>query len=442
MQKNTAGKWTVFAFDRTTNIPKTGDAANITANIRIDGGAANPVDDTNPTELEGGFYVFDITAAESNGDCIVISPSSVTANIQVIGVPGAVWTDQVTAKLPTNYIMGSSVQTAKDDEIDTIAVDVAGLDGAVMRGTDNAALASVCTEVRLAELAAANLPADIDAIKGYVDDLETRLSALRAGYLDNLSVGAVALDSTVAKEATLNTKIPTALTFTGSDVKATLDGEEVTPTAASKTGYALTSAYDPAKTTAQETTLTTILNRIGAFTGTGWNTILGFFRASMRKDAGVTLPTDIGWTFDNKTDSLEAIKDQIPAAIVGATLNTGVLQSLVAISASEPMRVYRGDYLPAGTFTFSFGTAWDCSGGKKIYFCVKKALDGPEKIDVECTVSDEANAAGTVPALNLETYGITPGNYVYEFERRDSDGTKPRTIMTGVFIVNNDSRKS
>ena len=33
-----------------------------------------------------------------------------------------------------------------------------------MRGTENAALASVCTEARLAELDAANLPADIDAI--------------------------------------------------------------------------------------------------------------------------------------------------------------------------------------------------------------------------------------------------------------------------------------
>ena len=33
-----------------------------------------------------------------------------------------------------------------------------------MRGTDSAALASVCTEARLAELAAANLPTDIDAI--------------------------------------------------------------------------------------------------------------------------------------------------------------------------------------------------------------------------------------------------------------------------------------
>jgi hypothetical protein len=35
------------------------------------------------------------------------------------------------------------------------------------------------------------------------------------------------------------------------DVKATLDGEEVTPTIASKTGYTLTASYDPAKTAAQ-----------------------------------------------------------------------------------------------------------------------------------------------------------------------------------------------
>jgi hypothetical protein len=40
-------------------------------------------------------------------------------------------------------------------------------------------------------------------IKGYVDDLESRLTATRAGYIDNLSGGAIALNSTVAKEATL-----------------------------------------------------------------------------------------------------------------------------------------------------------------------------------------------------------------------------------------------
>jgi len=53
------------------------------------------------------------------------------------------------------------------------------------------ALASVCTEGRLGELDAANLPADVDT-------LLTRLSAIRAGYLDNLSAGAVALEASLA----------------------------------------------------------------------------------------------------------------------------------------------------------------------------------------------------------------------------------------------------
>lgn len=42
----------------------------------------------------------------------------------------------------------------------------------------------------------------LSALEALVDELETRLTAARAGYLDNLSGGAVALDSTVAKAAT------------------------------------------------------------------------------------------------------------------------------------------------------------------------------------------------------------------------------------------------
>ncbi len=86
--KNISGqKWIVFAFNRTNNVPLAGDAANITANLRLDGGAANAVDDTNPTELEAGYYSFDITKAETNADLITIAPASTTADIQVIGAP-------------------------------------------------------------------------------------------------------------------------------------------------------------------------------------------------------------------------------------------------------------------------------------------------------------------------------------------------------------------
>lgn len=54
-----------------------------------------------------------------------------------------------------------------------------------------AALLDQITALRLAELDAANLPADVDT-------LLARLTALRAGYLDNLSGGAVALTGEAA----------------------------------------------------------------------------------------------------------------------------------------------------------------------------------------------------------------------------------------------------
>jgi hypothetical protein len=109
MLKNKTGqKWGVFAFNRTTNVPKTGDAANITANLRIDGSAANAVDDINPTELEGGQYIFDISQAETNGDYIQICPSSTTADIQVVGCPKATWT----LDLATPAEIGAEVSTA------------------------------------------------------------------------------------------------------------------------------------------------------------------------------------------------------------------------------------------------------------------------------------------------------------------------------------------
>lgn len=93
MQKNIASQqFVVFAFNATTNIPITGDAANITATISKDFAADVATNDVNPTETQKGFYVFDATQAETNANDIQIFPSSVTANIQVISVPGLITT--------------------------------------------------------------------------------------------------------------------------------------------------------------------------------------------------------------------------------------------------------------------------------------------------------------------------------------------------------------
>lgn len=52
---------------------------------------------------------------------------------------------------------------------------------------------------------------------------------------------------------------------------------------------------------------TTIMNRIGAFLGSGTNTIYGWLRSLFRKD--VATPSDIGGSYSAATDSLEAIRD-------------------------------------------------------------------------------------------------------------------------------------
>ena len=188
MEKNVAGqKWIVFAFDETDNTAKTGDAANITANLRIDGGAANAVDDTNPTELEDGYYIFDITQAESNGDLIVICPASSTANIQVIGVPGAVWTR------PANYNAQSIDSNGR--------VDVIKVAGTTQTANDNGA--------------------DINAILTDTNELQGDLTD--GGRLD-LILDAILTDTGTTLDGKINT-IDTNVDAILVDTGTTLDGK-------------------------------------------------------------------------------------------------------------------------------------------------------------------------------------------------------------------------
>jgi hypothetical protein len=60
-----------------------------------------------------------------------------------------------------------------------------------------------------------------------------------------------------------------------------------------------------------------LISRLGAFTGTGVNTVLGFLKAALSKVAST--PSDVGGTFDPATDSTEAIRDRGDAAWVTGT---------------------------------------------------------------------------------------------------------------------------
>ncbi len=139
LQKNVASqKWVVFAFNLTDNTAKTGDSAQITAEVSIDGAAGSGnITDTNPTELEDGYYVFDLEQSETNGDYILLLPESSTGSIQVIGVPMAVWTTAPffsTLSIDSNgrldiIKVAGTTQTANDmsGDVDTILVDTAAM---------------------------------------------------------------------------------------------------------------------------------------------------------------------------------------------------------------------------------------------------------------------------------------------------------------------------
>ena len=153
LKKNTAGqKWLVFAFDRTDNTPKTGDAAQITAKIRIDSGAANGVTDTNPTEVEDGYYEFDLEPGETNGNVLDLLPESATGDVQVIAHPAR------------DFTVSHSATTGRP-EVDVYSV------------SDDAA-------------AATNLELDYDGT-GYAK-ANSQVGAwtdARAVFLDNLNIG-------------------------------------------------------------------------------------------------------------------------------------------------------------------------------------------------------------------------------------------------------------
>jgi hypothetical protein len=106
------------------------------------------------------------------------------------------------------------VEDSIDDKCNGISVDLTPVTNALTALQDDLGNPSVDVTT---------IYAQILLIKGYVDELESRLTATRAGYLDNLADGAVALNSTVVKVNdarldNLDAKISTRSTLTAQDI--------------------------------------------------------------------------------------------------------------------------------------------------------------------------------------------------------------------------------
>ncbi len=91
MNKNTAGQSIVLqAFDSTTGLEKTGDAANMLFYVRKDGGSVTAIAANSgvPTEMDAshakGMYEIALAQGETNGDRLIFTGVSVTANIVIL----------------------------------------------------------------------------------------------------------------------------------------------------------------------------------------------------------------------------------------------------------------------------------------------------------------------------------------------------------------------
>lgn len=141
-----------------------------------------------------------------------------------------------------------------------------------------------------------------------LDTLAADYTSARAAKLDNL-------DATVSSRATpaqVNAEADTALADIGATSTVMGRIDVAISTRLATAGY---TAPDNAGISTAATNTATILSRIGAFAGSGINTILGFFQALFRSDASA--PSDVGGTFDPATDSVEAIRNNMGVAQTG-----------------------------------------------------------------------------------------------------------------------------
>lgn len=239
MLKNTASqKLTIFAFDYSTNAPKTGDAANITAYVSIDDGVLTALTDTSATELDAtngkGVYTFDLTQAETNGTKLVFTAKSSTANVSI--VPQIIYTQPANFPLLSVDSNGrvdlikiaGTTQTAGDIIGDTNDIQ-ARLPAAL---TADGNIKADTLRVGGTLQTAGDLAALLATIAAYVD---TEVAAIKA-KTDNLPVDPADASDIAASFASVTSTLATIAAYIDTEVaaiKAKTDNLPASPAATS-----------------------------------------------------------------------------------------------------------------------------------------------------------------------------------------------------------------
>lgn len=195
---------------------------------------------------------------------------------------------------------------------------------------------------------------------------------------------------------------------------------------------------------------TTILARLGSWTGSGLNTILGALRAIAAKASALT-PTDIssGTTFDNTTDSLEAVRDNQSAG-GGATAqqvweyasrtltgsSTVTVVSPLDVNTNTLTLVQGDDYSPSDTGrTISWSsTGWPDLTSATVTFTARDAT-GTALITKAMSVTTPTGTAVVTLTLTASDTNVAVGQYRYDVQATLATSARVVTLALGTCIV-------
>jgi len=383
-----AGVYSVVMFLRIGASPASTDTIiGSTGEMHWDGAAEIDASalHTHETTIEG--YT-DILDDATNGNAAIKAEVEGIGGVAMRGTDGAALATVCTEARLAELDAGTPGKAAA--EIDIMKVDVAGLDGAAMRGTDNAALASVCTEIRLGKL-----------------------------------------DATISSRST-----PAEITTAEGNIRG----------ADSDTLKTLSDQADLQGTLANQTTL---LARIGAFTVTGANTIFGFLKGLMSKAAST--PSDVGGTFSAATDSTEAIQEKLATVETYVQrIGTASVNVVAPVASDGDITIIQGDdYLDADSRALEWQNEnWTTpslvGATGKLRLVVQEDYDvGDNTKDLEVSVAVSMDGTTAVFKVDLTAAqtaalaGSPPGdkyNYTYQLQVITSGGKK-LTIAIGSCYV-------
>ena len=212
---------------------------------------------------------------------------------------------------------------------------------------------------------------------------------------------------------------------------------------------------------ALEASVQTVLSRLGAFAGSGVNTVLGFFKALAKSDAAA--PSDMGGTFDPATDSLEAHTDGsgggASAAEVWAYSSRTLTQTAASVAAAvqgSTLAVTRGD-----TFSASLTGLGNITTRTALWFTVKADPAGDADTAAKIQITEAGgllylngaaatSGQGSISVTNATTGALTitvaaaataqldtPSTWVYDLQWKDATGLI-RTLTRGTMTVSDD----